>query len=207
MPDVLPWLAGLPRPLLLVVAGLLVTAEAGLLIGVALPGASAVIAIGVLARGGLAEPALAAATVALAAVVGTQLAYLRGRQGALPTPRRLHGPRGRALGLLERRGVAALGVAQWFAVTRTLTPRLAGYGGMTYRRFAAVSVPVAALWGATLTTLGYVAASAYDSLAQWFGLSAVAVLAAVAVVGWLVRRALARARRGYPSMSACKPGA
>ncbi|MEU3270110.1 DedA family protein [Saccharomonospora sp. NPDC006951] len=195
MVDVLGWLRALPQPLLLLAVAATIVAEAGLLIGVFLPGASAAIALGVIARAGAVNPVLAASTVALAAVAGSHLAYLRGRAGALPTPRRLAGPREHAVRLLRRSGPLALCLAQWLVAVRTLTPRLAGVAGLDYRRFAVASVPSGLMWGAVLTMLGYLAAGAYDSLTRLFGFGAAGVVAVLAMAWLLVRRTVFTPRR------------
>ncbi len=128
--------------MLLLVPVLLITAEAALLLGVVLPGASTLLTLGVLAHAGLTHPVLAAAVAAVTAMTGTQLAYLRGRRSGLPTPARLDPHRQRAL----RREPVALCLAQWLVGLRTLTPRLAGAAGLGYRDFTAASAPTAATW-------------------------------------------------------------
>lgn len=184
MTDPLPWLRDLPEPLLLLAVAVTVVVESGTLVGVLTPGASAALAMGALARAGAVHPATACAAVAVSAVVGAQLAYARGR---LPAPGRLRQPVSRATELLRRRGVLAVGVAQWVVGARTLTPRLARRAGIGYRRFAAASVPSACAWGATLTTLGYAVAAAYETLSSWFGVGAAALAVGLWASWWLVR--------------------
>ena len=73
-------------------------------------------------------------------------------------------------------------------------PRLAGSSGLAYRRFAAASVPTAAVWAVTMVALGYASAEAYVRLARWMGLGAGLALLVVAVAAWLFGR-FSRTRR------------
>lgn len=87
--------------------------------------------------------------MAIGALLGGQLAYLAGRRGRGTSAvlARLRAARGRtgrvARAVLQRpprrRDVL---VAQWLVGAGTLVPRLAGAGGLSYRRFAAVHMPV-----------------------------------------------------------------
>ncbi|GAA3438802.1 DedA family protein [Kutzneria kofuensis] len=187
MPDVLTWLRGLPQPLVLLAGGMLVMADSGLLIGLLLPGTSAVLALGVLARLGVVHPALAGVTAALAAVAGTQLAYVRSLGSEFPVPHRFQGARERAAALVGRLGLPAVCLGQWLGPIRTLTPRLAARAGIPYRRFASVSVPTSAAWATALLAVGYLCATAYEALSRWLGFGAIGV--AVAVAGVVVQRA------------------
>ncbi|WP_263251366.1 VTT domain-containing protein [Saccharopolyspora rosea] len=194
MSDVLAWLGLLPPSMLLLVGGLLIAAEAGLLVGVVLPGASAVLSLGAAARLGAVPWAAAAAVAAAGAVCGTQLAFHRGRRVGLPDLRLLREPRRRAEKLMRMAGPPALCAGQWLVGARTLVPRLAGSSGLAYRRFAAASVPAAAVWAVTMVELGYASADAYVRLARWMGIGAVLALLVVAVAAWLFGR-ISRARR------------
>ncbi|WP_158887322.1 DedA family protein [Amycolatopsis anabasis] len=176
MPDLHALLAGLPPVPVLLVAGLLLVAEAGLLAGVVLPGASAVLVLGFLASQGVVGYLPAVVTAAAAAPIGGQLAYLTGRRRGCG---RLLGPaRERARRLLTERGGPAVTLAQWVVVARTVTPRLAGASGMAHRRFTSWHLPSALAWAACLVTVGRLAGEAYDRAGSVLG-----ILGAIALTG------------------------
>ncbi|ANY05575.1 DedA family protein [Pseudonocardia sp. HH130630-07] len=202
--DALSAAADLLGPGVLVVAALVLVAESGLLVGVVLPGISVTVGLGVLAGTG-AVPGPAAVTAAVtAAVAGPSLGYWRARSagaGPLRGGARVPPPARRVLRLAEARPVVALALGQWFAVARTLVPRVAG-PSLRYPRFLLVSVPVAAAWALATFGLGrlLVAGSAVaaglvsvQEILTWVLLGALAV-----AVGWTVVRT-ARARRAARS--------
>lgn len=180
MPDLLAWLRVLPPAAVLITSAGLITAETALLIGVVLPGSSAVLALGVLARAGVVSPLIAAGAAAGAAVLGGQLAYVRGRRGGSRTPRRLYRPRQRAVRLLRAAGPVGLCLCQWLAGARTVAPRLAASAGIGYPTFAAASVPTATVWASTLVLVGYQASALGQQLYHWLGVLGAAVTAAIA---------------------------
>jgi len=194
MPDVLTWLRGLPQPLILVAAGALILADSGLLIGLILPGTSALLALGALTRFGVLNPALVGATAVVAAIAGTQLAYVRSLGGEFPVPQRFQAARERAAELVGRIGLPAVCFGQWLGPVRTLTPRLAARAGIPYRRFASVSVPTSAVWALTMTVVGYAGSTAYEALSRWLGVGSVGILVAVVAVAWVVIRRSGRIR-------------
>jgi membrane protein DedA with SNARE-associated domain len=152
-------LGQLSPPLLLAVAWLLIVAEAGALLGVLLPGTSVLVVLGYSSHLGVLPFGAAVAVAVSAAIVGTQLSYLRGRgrrgdPSIHPLADRLAPAawrRGRHM--VARRGVWAVAVGQWVGSARTLVPRLSGWAGMPYGTFARVSVPTASAWAVTLVTL------------------------------------------------------
>lgn len=154
--DVLTAVAAMLGPGVLVVAALVLVAESGLLVGVVLPGISVNIGLGVLAGTG-AVPAVGAAAAAVASsVAGPSVGYWRARLagvGMLRDDARIPLPARRILRIAGSRPATAVAVGQWFAVARTLVPRLAGHT-LGYPRFALVSVPVAVAWAAVTFALG-----------------------------------------------------
>lgn len=112
----------------LALAALLLVAESALLIGVVLPGISVTVGLGVLAETGAVATPVATVTAVAAAVLGPSLGYRaarRARAGWIAA----HAPErslGLALDLARNRPLVSVGVGQWFAVARTLVPRLAG---------------------------------------------------------------------------------
>lgn len=150
-----------PVSLLLLV--LVAFAETGLLIGFLLPAETLLVTAGVLvAAGALRLPVwLSLAAVTLAAVAGDQVAYLLGRRlgprlregrgGRFDSPRRLDGARV----FFDRHGSAAVVLSRFVPLARTLTPVLAGVGGMNRRKFLAHNVVGAAGWALVMFGGGY----------------------------------------------------
>lgn len=202
MYDPLPLVSGLvhvvPAWLVLLMLGACIALESGVLIGMALPGATAVLALGVAGGMGVAPLPVCLAVAAAAAVTGTQLAYQSGArsgrraEGVNATPE-ARGRWVRAQHLMERHDLMAVPVAQFVVVTRTLVPRLAGLGGTSWSRFTLVSIPAATAWATALTTTGYRAGTNIDAAAQ--ALSTVGTSLTVLTAGLLVMAARACGRR------------
>jgi membrane protein DedA with SNARE-associated domain len=184
-------LVGLPGPLLVLAIGLLVVAEAALVVGVVLPGSSALLTLGVFADSGLVALPVALAVGTVAALAGSNLSFAAGRYrpGALSS-RWLTSAKGqRARAVLGRYGGSAVLIGQWVVGARTLTPRFAAAAGLPYQRFLPWNLPSAAAWGLVWVAVGYGASEAYQ---RW---SWLAVVVGVVLVGGLLlvgRRALDR---------------
>jgi membrane protein DedA with SNARE-associated domain len=189
------WLRALPGWLVLVTAALVIAAETSLLVGMVLPGASAVLALGLLAHQGTVSPLPAAVTAAVAAVIGAHAGYWVGRYRGLPTGSALRRPTLHAVGLFRRLGPAAVCLGQWTVGVRTLTPRLAGCSGMPYHRFARYSAPTAATWGATLVLLGTLSGDYSGPVLRWLGYGPAGLLALLLALGWWRYRRRGRAGR------------
>ena len=135
-------LGGLSVQLLFLAAGIILAAEAGLLIGVMLPGASTAIALGFLVRpvGGNWPFVLACLAAVAATTIGSHYGYIRGGRHVFsqPSDRWLAGQinkrvpvqrREQALSRLQRSSTALVAASQCIGVLRTLTPRLASRAG------------------------------------------------------------------------------
>jgi membrane protein DedA with SNARE-associated domain len=169
----------------------LVVAEAALVIGVVLPGSSALLTLGVFSDHGVVPLPVALAVGTVAALAGSNLSFVAGRYrpGALSS-RWLTGAKGRrARAVLSRSGGSAVLIGQWIVGARTLTPRFAAASGLSYRRFLPWNVPSAAVWGLVWVAVGYGASEAYE---QWSWLAVVAAVVLLAVLLVLGRRALDR---------------
>lgn len=191
----LTWLRVMPGWLILAAAALVIAAETSLLVGMVLPGESAVLALGLLAHQGIVSLLPAALTAAAAAVIGVHAGYWVGRYRGLPTGSVLRRPTLRAVELFGRLGPAALWLGQWTVGVRTLAPRLAGCSGMPYHRFARYSALTATTWGATLVLLGTLTGEYSAAMLQWLGYGPAGVLALLLVLGWWRYRRRNRAGR------------
>ncbi|WP_060575111.1 MULTISPECIES: DedA family protein [unclassified Pseudonocardia] len=188
VPDALSAVAGTLGSGVLLVAALVLVAEAGLLVGVVLPGISVTVGLGVLAGTGTVPLPAAAVAAVTASVAGPSLGYWRARRAGvrpLHDDARVPPPARRVLRLAESRPAVAVAVGQWFAVARTLVPRLAGHV-LAYPRFLLVSVPVAAAWSSATFTLGTLLAAGSEAAAR---IVSVQEIVAWALLGLLVAAA------------------
>lgn len=149
----------------LLVLGLIIFAESGLLIGFFLPGDSLLFFAGFLASnaGGKLLPGLpATAGVAFAAaVLGDQVGYLFGKKVG---PSLFDRPQSKffrpehvakAQAFFDKHGAKTIVLARFVPIVRTFTPIVAGVGGMKYRTFVIYNLLGGALWGIGVTSLGY----------------------------------------------------
>ncbi len=140
--------------------GLLVFAEAAVLLGFVFPGETAAILGGVLASKGGVTLAGITITVVLCAIVGDSVGYwvgdkwgrkllqlgpLRKRQKGLDT----------ALEQLKRRGALAVFLGRFTAFLRAVIPGLAGLSRMPYRIFLPANALGGIVWGLLYVFLGY----------------------------------------------------
>jgi membrane-associated protein len=194
----------------LTLVGLVLLAEAGLLIGVVLPGASLVIGLGVLAGAGLlpvwAAAAAAAGATVLGAAIGHRTAVRAAAGHLLPAGgllRRLllrraeHAVNRSAAQWAEvigRRPVRAAATAQFVAGARTLAPRLAAATGVPLRTVLQGTVPAALVWSSALVAAGATAGAALPWLRGAVAVAGVPLV--VAATGLLVLRRRAQAPTG-----------
>jgi membrane protein DedA with SNARE-associated domain len=192
----------MPAWLAVLVVFVLPALEASAFVGFLFPGETAVVLGGVLAsRGHLSLAAVLAAAV-LGAIIGDAVGYGVGRRwgrrildrtmGRIVKPEHLD----KAQGALARRGGWTVLVGRFTVALRVLVPGLAGMGGMPFRRFAVFNVTGGLLWATSMATAGYLAGNSWAAVAHrlstaGLALTAVAVVAAVAVLWW--RRRSARA--------------
>ncbi len=140
--------------------GLLVFAEAAVMLGFVFPGETAAILGGVLASKGGVSLAAITITVIACAIVGDSVGYwvgdkwgrkllalgpLRKRQKGLDT----------ALEQLRRRGALAVFLGRFTAFLRAVIPGLAGLSRMRYRIFLPANAAGAICWGFLYVLLGY----------------------------------------------------
>ncbi|HXN59232.1 MAG TPA: DedA family protein [Acidimicrobiales bacterium] len=140
--------------------GVLVFAEAAILLGFVFPGETAALLGGVLAsKGGVTLPAITVVVV-LCAIVGDSVGYAVGdRWGRKllnlgPLRKRQKGLN-MALDQLSRRGATAVFVARFSAFLRAVVPGLAGMSSMPYRIFLPANAIGGICWGVLYVMLGY----------------------------------------------------
>lgn len=140
--------------------GVLVFAEASVMLGFVFPGETAAILGGVIASKGGVSVAGMAVTVVLCAIAGDSTGYLVGDKWG-PSLLRLRPLKKRQRGIetaleqLRRRGGVAVFVGRFTAFLRAVIPGLAGVSKMPYRIFLPANALGAVCWGTLYVLLGY----------------------------------------------------
>ena len=191
-------LSSLPATLIYVVVGLLVFAEAALLIGFVLPAETAVIVGGVLASHGRHTVNLAVlmSVVIVCAIIGDSVGYAIGHHFGerILNLRFLHSRRGLidwALGLVRTRGAVIVFLGRFTAFLRAMVPGLSGIAKMHYRTFLAANAIGGIVWGSMFCYLGFLAGNAYQKVEKYASWVQYAVLGII-VVGVIVLHRLGK---------------
>ena len=165
--------------------------------GLPLPGETALITGAVLAsQGKLALPAVVASAAA-GAIVGDNIGYLLGRQGArrlLLRPGRLEGVRREFLergeAFFERHGAKTVFFGRWLPFLRVTAALLAGAHRMHWPTFLAWNALGGISWAISVGIAGYFLGQAAFAILHTAGLVVVVAVAvaALALLGWLKLR-------------------
>lgn len=167
--SVIPWLdpqeiitaAG---PWALLVVGLIVFAETGLLVGFILPGDTLLVISGLLTHTSMVFGVnvwVVGAVISLGAILGGEVGYWIGyKSGSRIFERRESGLFSienvkRTNAFFERFGALAVILARFVPVVRTFTPIAAGVGKMHRRRYSLYNFIGGVLWGMGLVLFGY----------------------------------------------------
>jgi membrane-associated protein len=140
--------------------GVLVAAEASIMLGFVFPGETAAILGGVLASKGGVSVAGMTVCVVLCAIVGDSIGYWVGDKWGErllqvgPLKKRQRGIEV-ALQQLRRRGATAVFVGRFTAFLRAVIPGLAGLSKMKYRIFLPANALGGICWGVLFVLLGY----------------------------------------------------
>jgi membrane-associated protein len=178
---------------LYLLAGGLAFAEAALLVGMVLPGETALLVAGVFcnAKYGDLKLEIMIPLAVVCAIGGDSVGYEFGRKFGPPLRRsRLGywvGERRWALvdGFIHRHGGKAVLLGRLTALLRALMPSMAGMSGMRYRTFLVWNAVGGVIWAPGCVLLGYAFATALDVVGQtltWAPLAILAVVVLVAVV-------------------------
>lgn len=167
--------------------GLLVFAEASILIGFIFPGEIAVILGGVLANGDHINIDTLIVVVVLCAIAGDSIGYLVGQRYGrrLLETRALRSRRtllDRILDQLNRRGAIAVFMSRFTAFLRAVTPGLSGMSEMRYRVFFPANVAGGIVWGTAFCLLGYFVGKGYKRVESVSGLASDILLGLLALL-------------------------
>ncbi|HEY0698960.1 MAG TPA: DedA family protein [Micromonospora sp.] len=196
MDRILAVVVGAPPALVLALVFLLPALESSTLLGLVVPGETAVLLGGVVAHGG-GLPLWAVVVAATAgAALGDQVGYLLGRRYGprllQRAPRRIRrsGELDRVLGLVRRRGAVAVVAGRWVAALRVLVPATAGVSRMRQLTFTVANVAGGLAWAVGVASLGYLGGASYRYLERKLGIGEEALVAVitVAAVLWVWRR-------------------
>lgn len=183
------------------ITALVAFAEAAILIGMVLPGETALLVAGYFCHEGVLKLWIMIPLAIIAAIAGDSVGFEFGRK---------FGPgfRRNRMGLwigesnwqkvdrfLHRHGGKAVLLGRLTAVLRALMPSMAGMSEMRYRTFLLWNAVGGIIWGGGCVLLGWAFASALHRLEQyltWAPLVALAVLIVVVASVHLARRAVDR---------------
>lgn len=151
--------------------GLLVAAEASVMLGFVFPGETAVILGGVIASKGHVSLTYMAIVVVGCAIVGDSIGYWVGDKWGdkilrLPLLRKRQRGVGIALDHLRKRGALFVFVGRFTAFFRAVIPGLAGLSKMRYRVFLPANAAGGLCWGVLFLLLGYFLGQAIESAAS-----------------------------------------
>jgi membrane protein DedA with SNARE-associated domain len=191
---------------LYIIAAVLAFAEAAILLGMLVPGETALLVAGYFCHQGVLDLRVMIPVAIIAAVAGDSVGYEFGRK---------FGPRLRTsrLGLrvgetrwqtadafVHRHGGKAVLLGRMTAVLRALTPSVAGMSGLRYRTFFMWNAIGGVLWATACIVLGYAFASALATVGQYATWAPIAVLA-VFIAGAIGLHLLRRRRHAGASRS------
>jgi membrane-associated protein len=170
---------------LYVIAGGFAFAEAAILLGMVLPGETALLVAGYFCHEGVLSLPIMIVVAIVCAVAGDSVGYEFGRKFG-PSLRRsrvgdwVGEPRWSKVDrFLHRHGGKAVFLGRLTAILRALMPSMAGMSGMRYRTFLAWNAAGGILWGGGCVLLGYAFASALTRVERYLTWAPLAVLAAL----------------------------
>ena len=182
---------------LYVIAGGLCFAEAAVLLGMVLPGETALLVAGVFCQRHVLDLRIMIAVAVVCAVAGDSVGYEFGRTVGPRLRRSRLGAwvgehRWAAVdGFLVRHGGKAVLLGRLTALFRALVPSMAGMSGMRYRTFLVWNALGGLIWAPGCVLLGYAFSSSLNVVGKtltWAPLAVVAVVVALYVVAHLRRR-------------------
>jgi membrane protein DedA with SNARE-associated domain len=187
---------------LYVIAGALCFAEAAILVGMVLPGETALLVAGVFCQHGTLDLWLMIVVAVVSAVAGDSIGFEFGKKFGPPLRRSRLGQwvgehRWQMVdGFLHRHGGKAVFLGRLTALFRALVPSMAGMSGMRYRTFIVWNVAGGLIWAPGCVLLGYAFSTSLDTVGRtltWAPFALIAIVVIVYVGMHLRRRRLERA--------------
>jgi membrane-associated protein len=176
---------------LYVIAGALAFGEAAILVGLVLPGETALLVAGVFAQRGVLNLWAMIAIAFVCAVAGDSVGFEFGKRfgPALRRSRLGHwvGERrwSAADAFIHHHGGKAVFIGRLTALFRALVPSMAGMSGMHYRTFIVWNVAGAIIWAPGCVLLGYAFSSSLSTIGSTLTWAPLAIIALV-LVGYVL---------------------
>jgi membrane protein DedA with SNARE-associated domain len=187
---------------LYVIAGALCFAEAAILVGMVLPGETALLVAGVFCQHGTLDLWLMIVVAVVCAVAGDSVGFEFGKKFGPPLRRSRLGQwvgehRWQMVdGFLHRHGGKAVFLGRLTALFRALVPSMAGMSGMRYRTFIVWNVAGGLIWAPGCVLLGYAFSTSLDTVGKtltWAPFALIGIVVIVYVGMHLRRRRLENA--------------
>ncbi len=200
MQSVIDWLIGViettPPWVVYLLVWTLVYTESAALLGLILPGETALLTGGVAAAIGSTNVGWLIVGACVAAIAGDATGFTLGRHFG---PRVVNSRFGRRIGAqrwdkvsraVKHRGIPAVIAARWIGYVRTLTPFVAGMSRMPVKLYLTANVIGGLLWVIAVGMLGYLVGAAVGARLLLYGglIVGVLVLAYFALAWWRERR-------------------
>jgi membrane-associated protein len=168
---------------LYVIAGALCFAEAAILVGMVLPGETALLVAGVFCQRHVLNLGVMIAVALVCAIAGDSVGFEFGKKYG-PGLRRSRlgrwvGEQRWAMvdGFLHRHGGKAVMIGRLTALFRALVPSMAGMSGMRYRTFITWNVAGGLIWAPGCVLLGYAFSSSLDVVGKTLTWAPLVILA------------------------------
>lgn len=179
----------------LLVIGLMVFAESGLLFGFIFPGDTLLLAAGFFAGQGKLPIVWLIVVTVIAAVIGDNVGYRIGRRLGPKVFKRQSGLLFRqdyirkTQAFYNRHGGKTIVLARFIAYIRTFAPIVAGMGKMQWQLFAFYNLLGGILWGVGLPMVGYLIGSSFPGIDKYFIWSLIiSAHILVAIAAWHIFR-------------------
>jgi membrane-associated protein len=187
---------------LYLIAGGLCFSEAAILVGMVLPGETALLVAGVFCQRGTLNLGIMIAIAVVCAIAGDSVGYEFGKKFGPPLRRSRLGRWvgehrwAKVDGFLHRHGGKAVLLGRLTALLRALMPSMAGMSGMRYRTFLLWNAVGGLIWAPSCVLLGYAFSKSLSKVGQtltWAPLVILAVGIAAYVVLHLRKRRIEKA--------------
>ncbi|MDT4959776.1 MAG: rane-associated protein [Pseudonocardiales bacterium] len=187
---------------LYLIAGGLCFSEAAILVGMVLPGETALLVAGVFCQRGTLNLGIMIAIAVVCAIAGDSVGYEFGKKFGPPLRRSRLGRWvgehrwAKVDGFLHRHGGKAVLLGRLTALLRALMPSMAGMSGMRYRTFLLWNAVGGLIWAPSCVLLGYAFSKSLSKVGQtltWAPLVILAVGIAAYVALHLRKRRIEKA--------------
>jgi membrane-associated protein len=176
---------------LYLIAGGLCFSEAAILVGMVLPGETALLVAGVFCQRGTLNLGIMIAVAVVCAIAGDSVGYEFGKKFGPPLRRSRLGRWvgehrwAKVDGFLHRHGGKAVLLGRLTALLRALMPSMAGMSGMRYRTFLLWNAVGGLIWAPSCVLLGYAFSKSLSKVGQTLTWAPLAILG-VGVAAYVV---------------------